>query len=483
MEQGKKHVLITDIEMAPKFGTSGVRGRVTELTDDIVSRYVSSFITECDTGSDVFVGWDLRESSPDIAKIVMTTVRAMGRSVVNCGVLPTPALAFSASQSGGSAIMITGSHIPADRNGIKFYTVYGEISKADEARIVGALDNLQDKDQTFGPERKAAQATQDLYIQRYTNVFSTTALAGLKIGVYQHSSVARDILVRIFNALGAEVVPLERTTEFVPVDTEAVNPVAREKFKGWCQQLRLDALVSTDGDADRPMLTDENGVIVPGDTLGAITALYLGADTICTPVSSNTMINVMPGINRVIHTQIGSPFVVAAMQAQPAETKIVGYEANGGFLLGFPVEANGSVLQPLLTRDCALPIIATLVSAHSKSLAISTLVERLPKRFTASDRIAEIPTEKSKAFISMLMESPAERASFFDADAPEVGLNVMDGLRVTFDSGDIVHLRPSGNAPEFRCYAEAEDPSRARTLVTRHLAKVEQALGASSPGR
>ena len=43
-------------------------------------------------------------------------------------------------------------------------------------------------------------------------------------------------------------------------------------------------------------------------------------------------------------------------------------------------------------------------------------------------------------------------------------INTTDGLRITFDGGDIIHLRPSGNAPELRCYAESTTPERAATL-------------------
>jgi phosphomannomutase len=116
-------------------------------------------------------------------------------------------------------------------NGLKFYTPAGEILKTDEARILGAL-------------------------------------AGLRIGVYQHSSVARDILTDLVLALGATPVALARSGRFIPVDTEAVDPETRTRLSGWCRDHRLDAVISTDGDADRPMLADHTGRIVAGDVLG-----------------------------------------------------------------------------------------------------------------------------------------------------------------------------------------------------------------------
>ena len=377
--------------MAPKFGTSGVRGLVTELTDETVSDYVSAFLSQCDTGGTVYIGWDLRDSSPHIARVCIESAKTAGLKVVNCGVLPTPALAFAAQEAGAGAIMITGSHIPADRNGIKFYTVTGEISKQDEGNIVGALGQMVQSRADIATEIDAADSAKSQFVERYTKVFDKALLSDMRVGVYQHSSVARDLLVDILQALGATPVPLERTQSFVPVDTEAVDEAVREKFATWCREHDLDALISTDGDADRPMLTDSSGSIVPGDVLGAISAKYLGADVLCTPVSSNTMISQMPEFRAVKHTRIGSPYVVAAIEevlAATPQARVVGYEANGGFLLGYAHETGLVVLAPLMTRDCVLPILATLAAALQAGETVAGYVSALPKRFTFADRIA-----------------------------------------------------------------------------------------------
>lgn len=465
--------------MAPKFGTSGVRGLVTELTDEVVTSYTKAFLSECDAGDTVYVGWDLRESSPLIAEVVMRSVQDMGKKVVNCGVLPTPALALAADNADSGAIMITGSHIPADRNGIKFYTRAGEISKADEAKIVASLAKQHQAQSNDKPRIDAADDAKAAYIQRYATAFGADALSGLRIGVYQHSSVARDILVEMVTQLGAKAIPLERTSHFVPVDTEAVDPTSRAKFAEWCETHKLDALISTDGDADRPMVTDHSGQIVPGDVLGVLTALYLKADTICTPVSSNSMIMSMDAFSDIHLTKIGSPFVVAAIEevlAKNTEARVVGYEANGGFLLGYTHQTNAGELRPLLTRDCALPIVASLASAVRAGLSLAELTATLPSRFSAADRIAGIQTATSAAFLADLIADPQKRTAFFDMPAVEAKVDTTDGLRVTFANEEVVHLRPSGNAPEFRCYAEAETADRARALVDLHLSKVAAQL-------
>ena len=106
---------------APRFGTSGLRGLVTELTDTLVARYTRAFLRHLGAGDRLLIGRDLRDSSPGIAAAVAAGATAEGVSVTDCGALPTPALALEAMRLGVPAIMVTGSHIPADRNGLKFY--------------------------------------------------------------------------------------------------------------------------------------------------------------------------------------------------------------------------------------------------------------------------------------------------------------------------------------------------------------------------
>ena len=464
--------------MPPKFGTSGLRGLVTELTRDLVQDYTRAFLAACPNGGAVFVGRDLRPSSPQIADWVMQAIEATGVPAIDCGALPTPALALAALEAGQAAVMVTGSHIPADRNGLKFYTPKGEILKDDEARILSGLGAAHA--QASAPERRSVDAVAG-YKARYTDAFGASALHGLRIGVYQHSSVARDIMMDIFAGLGAETVALARSDTFIPVDTEALDTDTRQMLAGWCRDHGLDAVVSTDGDADRPMVTDATGRIVPGDVLGALTAQTLGAKVICTPVSSNSMVQNMPEFDTVTLTRIGSPYVIAAMeQAQVADPAVqaVGYEANGGFLLGYAAQGPAGPLSPLMTRDCLLPIVTPLYAARAASCGLADLVAGLPPVFTAADRITEVPTDWSQTFIKDLTDSADRRASFFAKMGAETRMDTTDGLRVTFEAGEIVHLRPSGNAPEFRCYAEAGSSDRATELVVRFLSKVRETLSA-----
>ena len=344
-----------------KFGTSGIRGLVSNLTDEICFAYTKAFLQLQNTHS-VVVGHDLRPSSPKIVQACCAAARSIDIECNYLGEIPTPALAYYCQEKKEPGIMVTGSHIPFDHNGIKFYRADGEITKADEACIMGSEVEIYEKSFKAVLTKLNIDAI-ELYQQRYLKFFGTVFLSGKTIAIYQHSSVARDLLDGLFQAMGAKTLLLGRSNVFVPIDTEAVRDEDISQAKQWAKDYNFDMLVSTDGDADRPLIADENGEFLRGDIVGILTAQYLKADHIVTPVSSNTAVELTNSFSSVIRTKIGSPFVIEAMNniAKVDSTElIVGYEANGGFLQGCPINNDGKHLGALPTRDAILPMLSIM---------------------------------------------------------------------------------------------------------------------------
>lgn len=391
--------------MSLKFGTSGLRGLSADLVGSPSFVYAAAFskylLDEglAGPGSRVLIGYDFRESSPAIAANVKRAVRSAGMIPVDCGTLPTPALAFYGIKLGAASMMVTGSHIPADRNGIKFYLPTGEIGKADEQAITALADGIQAPGSLEGEatsEDHGAEAVA-LFLQRNRSLLAEGALKGLKVGVYQHSTVARDMLAEILEFYGAQTVLLGRSEEFIPVDTEAVSAETRAALREWARAHELDAIVSADGDGDRPLVADETGEPVNGDICGLLVALFLKANRVVTPVTSNSGIDAKIS-GKVVRTKVGSPFVISGMDAETgsADARIVGFEANGGTLTASEFEVAGGVLAPLPTRDCFLPILAVLATTVQSGLPLSKVTASLGLNATAADRLQEFPQEKAR---------------------------------------------------------------------------------------
>lgn len=530
----RRALLYEPVEL--QFGTSGLRGLVKDITDleaYVAARSFLVFLREAGdarAGGTVYVAGDLRPSTDGILVPVCRAAADAGLSPVLLGRVPSPALLLYAMRRKAPSIMVTGSHIPFDRNGIKLNRSDGEVRKADEQPIRAAQKRLRQAEydapfsKSMFDERGALRpafrkplpaevpGAASEYARRYTDAFPREILGGRRILVYQHSAVGRDLLVDVLKNLGAHVVAAGRSDTFVPVDTEAVN----EEMLREIQELvdanggaSLEAVVSTDGDSDRPLVLGvENGRVsfYPGDILGIVTAEYIGARDIAVPISVNDAVDahfasrgVMP-----VKTRIGSPYVIDAM-------KQVGWEANGGFLTAAQVSIpGGGVMGALPTRDALLPILAALCASLGAGKSLRSLFAGLPRRFGKSGLLREFPREKALAIVQMLSPQdssvlearidPARGGQWTlvrkdgtcvmpdqadplvqsldgirrevqrhftprDGFADVEKMNWLDGVRIGFENTDIAHIRPSGNAPELRLYAYAGTPQRADAIV------------------
>ena len=476
------------------FGTSGARGLATAMTDQVCYAYTQGFLQYLESigelkraGERVAVGGDFRPSTDRVMAAVCRAAADRGYAPVNCGKVPSPAVALFGLENNIPAIMVTGSHIPDDRNGIKFNKCAGEVLKSDEKGMSSQIVELDDAlfgtdgnfEQAKAPREISPEAGEN-YAMRYLNFFEHDSLKGLRVGVYQHSTVGRDVLVKILSCLGAEVTPLGRSDKFIPVDTEAIRPEDVQLARDWAATGKFDALVSADGDSDRPLVSDERGNWLRGDIAGILCAKFLAADSVSTPVSCNTAVEKCGWFREIRRTRIGSPFVVASMLEATASgaKRVVGYEANGGFLLNSDIETSGKKLCALPTRDAVIVILGILLLAKSQKKTVSELAASLPARFTASDRLKDFAPEISAAILagfnsgSEAADKVAIKKMFGEICGSVASLNRTDGLRITFANEEIIHLRPSGNAPEFRCYAEAATDERAREITTHALVKI-----------
>jgi phosphomannomutase len=484
-------------ESGVAFGTSGARGLVTHMSDLVCYAYTKAFLqhlraTRQFSYGAVVLGGDLRPSTDRIARACALGVEHASApdneyQVTNFGKISSPALALYGLENKIPTIMVTGSHIPDDRNGIKFTTPLGEITKADELaiknQVVDIPDDIFNRDGSILIKYDLSLAinqAQLAYRNRYLNFFGAGFLEGRRIGVYQHSAVLRDELVVILEALGAAVTVLGRSETFIPVDTEAIRPEDRALAKEWAKTGSYDAIVSVDGDSDRPLISDEVGNWLRGDVAGILCARYLDAQAVVTPVSSNSALEKSSYFKQVRRSKIGSPFVIEEMMhlLKTVQGPIVGYEANGGFLLATAINRQGKILSALPTRDALIVQLAILGLAQEEKKSISSLVAELPARYTYSERIKDFPTQASVQMLEDLNPADTQQAlhaleQLFGSCAGEPeSIDTTDGLRVTFKSGEVIHLRPSGNAPELRCYTEADTLERAEYINAEALAKV-----------
>ncbi|HEX6172596.1 MAG TPA: phosphomannomutase [Candidatus Binatia bacterium] len=530
------------------FGTSGLRGLVKDITDleayinvKGALKYLLS-IGDMAAGTEVILAGDLRPSTDRIMRACMQAILDCDCSVENAGKIPTPALVSRAMANGAAGVMVSGSHIPFERNGIKINKSIGEILKSDESGILREVERVRDQEYSRTAATSAFNAdgmlkepanlppldrrAEEAYVRRYTESFTNNGLSGLRVLIYQHSAVGRDILARILGELGAAVITAGRSDRFIPIDTENITGEQLDDFEkmisdGEADDQGFDAILSTDGDSDRPLMVavlpgakvypgGRRVRFLPGDLLGIITAEYLGANAAAVPVSAND------AVERRMHecgillrkTKIGSPYVVAALDELRFAGKwerVVGWEANGGFLTGSDVVLAGGTLSALPTRDSTLPILANLFAAAERKASLAELWDLLPARFGCAGLLDDFPVAASQAILAKLIPTSGlievefgAAGDVFDRSvsdntaaplAPSAArdwqqaktnlirfftpaqgfddiarINVLDGVRIYFRNGDVAHMRPSGNAPQLRLYACSDFQARAEEI-------------------
>lgn len=535
-----------------RFGTSGVRAKVEELTDVEVyclTRGTLAYLEQIGKLAKapkprekiaIPLAGDLRPSTPRLLEVTAKAILDAGYRVDYAGYLPTPALTYYALQRGVASFVVTGSHIPADRNGQKANRCDGEVLKGDELGISAAVESFRAQeygrkaqDSMFAPDGSLKPqyrptlpavnpAPANEYLDRYRAVFAPDALCGLKVLFFEYSAVGRDLLPEILEAAGAEVIRTGRSEAFIPLDTEAISEAHLRLLQALVKQFwPVDAVISSDGDSDRPLVIGVSGAelrFFPGDLLGAVVAEFLQADAAAVPISANPALESFLGAKGIAlrRTRIGSPYVIEAMQRWQEEGKqrVVAWEANGGFLLGADIQLGRGMLKALPTRDAALPIISALAAAKRGGMSLKTLLERFPPVWGQSDLIDEFPQALSQQLVAyftppevgveelrfegeevVLLEGNGKKLGGFPSGSPEaeawlgkkrlleevfsshlgfaplLSLNVLDGVRCLFANGEVAHVRPSGNAPQLRIYAFAATPARAREIAALAVAE------------
>ena len=522
-----------------QFGTSGRRGMVVDLTQ--LEVYINAlaeleYLQSLDIseggivrGHEFFFARDLRPSSDsfvpelngrgEIAQAIVAAIRDAGMRAINLGQIPTPALTCYAVARRKGSTMVTGSHIPFDRNGYKTNSSKGELLKEQEEPINDQVRKVrqrlydQDGNQSLfdehgffktghkdlpaeHPEARAA------WIERFTSFFKGASLAGKRVLVYQHSAVGRDLLVEVLEHMNAEVIAAGRSDTFIPIDTENIGAPQLATIQALADETTakhgpLQAIVSTDGDSDRPLILGVDAAtgkahFFGGDLVGMVVAEHLKADAVVVPISCNDAVD-RGNLKSVVEakTRIGSPFVIAGMDQarRSGKKRVCGWEPNGGFLTGSDIERNGAVLPALLTRDAILPILGVLFATDESGVSLADLFARLPKRFSRAALLENFPRALGLKLVASFSPSVGHgddpqksgvegiRQRLAKYFTPVMGFGTIthvdytDGVRILFDNDDVAHVRPSGNADELRIYAVADTQVRADAIAAMGIAE------------
>jgi phosphomannomutase/phosphoglucomutase len=398
------------------------------------------------------------------AKAVISGLTATGCNVFFAGMAPTPALQYAVKNhqmDGG--VIITASHNPPEYNGIKVIWSDGiETSHEQEVEIENIyFDNKivfaeWDKLGTF----RELPGINDEYIQAIEKQVNPAKIAErhFHVVVDAANSVGGLTAPPLLRELGCKVTSINANIDGTfPGRLPEPRPESLTDLASTVKAIGADLGVAFDGDADRSIFVDENGVIYWGDkTFAVIIKQFLiknpGAK-IVTPVSSSTLIKdtVEAYKGELIWTKVGS--VTVSQKMKELNVKLGG-EENGGVFYG-PHQA---------VRDGAMTTALLLNIMAETGEKLSKLVAEQPQYFLEKGKI-ECPDEKKEVLLQKLFEQVKGE-----------NISTIDGVKIWFSDNSAILIRPSGTEPVFRLYAEAKSQEKALKLVEDYSLRLKKIL-------
>ena len=259
------------------FGTDGIRGEVGQfpITPDFVMKLGCAFgraLVKADAGHTptVIIGKDTRISGYMLETALVAGFTAAGVSVVQTGPLPTPGSAYltrALRLDGG--VMISASHNAFSDNGIKFFAE-GGVKLSDEMEL--AIEAELDKEMQTLPSRQLGRAKRisgadDRYIEFCKSTFPANMnLRGLKLVVDTANGAGYHTAPKVFHELGAEVISIGSEPNGYNIN-DKIGATYPKTLQAAVLQHDADYGIALDGDGDRLMMVDKNGVVYDGDKL------------------------------------------------------------------------------------------------------------------------------------------------------------------------------------------------------------------------
>lgn len=452
-----------------RFGTDGVRG---DAENDLTTPYVVALgraVARVLRPERVLVGRDTRESGPRIVAGLAIGLRSEVVDATLLGVLPTPAIAFVAAQTGVPAAIVSASHNRWSDNGVKVIGADGrKLASAVESDVEAELElelgstwdrrsyPYEEIEPSFAADGSSAAAYEaHLLSTLLADGGDSGRLAGLEVVVDCANGAGFDVGPRVLRAAGARVHVLHAAPDGRNINDDCGSTYPESLRRAVVERGAALGL-ALDGDGDRVLAVDECGDLVDGDQIMMMTAVdlhdraMLRNNAIAVTVMSNLGLRRALGRRDigVVETPVGDRHVVAAMQALDL---VLGGEQSGHIVFS----------QYATTGDGLLT-----------GLHVAELLVRTGKPLSAlAGQMTHVPQVLVNVRVARSVDVAA--SAVLDAAVREVEADLGETGRVL--------VRASGTEPLMRVMIEADDQSVADTAAARLRDVVISEFGAGEP--
>ena len=448
------------------FGTAGIRGdarrRVTPNLALAVGRAMAHEMRDRG-GDELVVSRDGRTTGPALAAAVEAGATSGGVRVRRAGQLPTPTLAFASR--GRYGLQVTASHNPPGDNGLKLFVDGSEFDAAAEGRIERLVADGVDPERW--DEWRASTTVDPLKAYREAVVeFALTRgapLDGQTVVVDCGNGMAALATPQVLRALGARVVTLNGNVDgHFPGRPSKPTPETLGDLLAFVADAEDDVLgIAHDGDADRIVVVDADGEVVHEDTVLAVLAEHY----VLTADADDPVVVTTPNASGRIDERVGEAGGrVERVRLGALHEGIASARAADGDVVfaGEPWKHVHTAFGPWIDGVASAAVLSVLVADRSLDALREPVTER-PYRKVSVDCSDEMKADAMATLESVLPDA-----------YPEAAVETEFGVRLAFDDGSWVLVRPSGTEPYVRVYAESESVD---ALVDEVVGYVEAAVG------
>jgi len=441
------------------FSTTGIRGIVGEkITPQLALEVGRTFGTFLDGSGNVLIGMDSRTSSEMLKSAVVSGLISTGVSVTDAGLVPIPALGYTASKDYDGAIMITSSHNPPQYNGFKFILENGlEITAEAEEKF----EEIYNSKEFISKEWKevgsySEQSIVGDYIEEITALIDIDAItkSRLRVAVDTGNGAQSILIPELLETIGCKVLAINTKPKGDFNRDPEPNEKTLQKFEEFIRKESADIGIAYDTDGDRSIFLNEKGEVLMGDVTGTLLARELLSESkrpIVTTVATSKIIDdVIEKSELLIKTRVGGKHVAKEL-----------LDTNGVF--GFE-EGGGCIFRDFnLTRDADFASAKMIEILAKSGKKFSELIAELPNYYQLKGKV-ECPDEKKEEIIKRAAELFKEGAS---------NLITIDGVKALYEDGSVL-IRASGTEPTIRVFSEATTRQRAEEIHELSLNKVKE---------
>ena len=442
--------------MAKKyFGTDGVRGEVGKfpITPDFVLKLAyaaGQVLTQHDDEikPTVLIGKDTRISGYMLETALVAGFTAAGVHVIQTGPLPTPGVAYLTRALRLSAgVMISASHNHYADNGIKFFTEDGmKLSDEIEQEIEQQLEQeMHTVSSDHLGRAKRVSGADDRYIEFCKSTFPANMdLRGLKLVVDTANGAGYHVAPKVFHELGADVIEIGNQPNGFNINHKC-GATYTKTLQAAVLQNEADYGIALDGDGDRLMMVDKNGVVYDGDKLIYVIAKARAAQGLA-----------FGGVVGTVMSNLGMEKALAARgiafaRAKVGDRYVLEQLHERSWLIGGEASGHIVCLDKHNTGDGTISALQVLAALRELGQDLKTAVDWQPYPQT----MINVRIQKGQDWQS------ASQAALVQAEQ-ELG-----------DRGRIV-LRASGTEPVVRVMVEADSAMIAEQCAQRIAQSIQQ---------